>query len=96
MITPNSKYISRLFAAYVVSNIFFVSFDMKSGIPLAIGENLFVIKEFKLSEVLQTIILENGKNLRWSSGNQTIKIDSTPNNDVTTAGYFCFIIPIRF
>ncbi len=68
---------------------------MKSGIKLITNENLFTVKEFKLSEVLQTIILENGKALRWKTMSQAIGIDSTPDNDTTTSGYFCLMIPVR-
>ncbi len=68
---------------------------MKTGIQLILEENLFTVKEFELSELFQTVILENGKKLRWHTSNKNIYIDSNPTNDVTASGYICLMIPIR-
>lgn len=68
---------------------------MKYGIELILEENLFTIKGFELSEVFQTVILENGKKLRWHTSNQSIYIDSNPTNDTTASGYIYLMIPIR-
>ena len=68
---------------------------MKTGIELIIEENLFTVKEFELSELFQTVILENGKKLRWHTSSKNIYIDSNPTNDVTASGYIYLMIPIR-
>ena len=68
---------------------------MKTGIQLILEENLFTVKEFELSELFQTVILENGKKLRWHTSSKNIYIDSNPTNDVTASGYIYLMIPIR-
>ena len=93
-IQKNEKYIGRIFGAYVVSEILYLSFEFIQGVKLVTNDILFTFQDINVSYLLSTIMMENNQKCRFSFDSNKLKIDSS-HGQVTTSGYFALSVPIR-
>ena len=84
-VIKNEKYIGRLFGAYIVAGIFYISFEFKQGVELVTSEKLFTFNGIALCPILSSVVMENNQRCRFSFRENCLIIDSA-SGQMTTSG----------